>query len=124
MTRTVPTRPTVEQVRRAINTIVDPCSHAAGTPIGLADMGLVKEIAVTCNGRVTVGITPTFAGCLFTGVFAHEIEERVGTLVGCTSVDVELIAPEEAWTEAEITPIERAKLRHRRDLLRLGAHAS
>ena len=122
MNRTELTRPAVEEVRRAINTIVDPCSRAAGTPIGLADMGLVTAIDVSGDGRVAITITPTFSGCLFTGVFAHEVEERVGALAGCASVEVTFTAPEEAWTEAKIAPAARARLRDRRHLLRQGAY--
>jgi hypothetical protein len=34
------------RVRTTLNTIVDPCSRAAGAPAGIAEMGLVRQIEV------------------------------------------------------------------------------
>lgn len=113
--------PSLEQVRAAINDIVDPCSRATGVPIGLVEMGIVKGIEVAPDGAVSVRITPTFAGCLFAGVFAPEIEERVGSLAGCASVEVELVAATETWTEEDMSNSARLRLQKRRLALRGGA---
>ena len=55
------------RIRAAINTIIDPCSRAAGAPAGLADMGLIRTLEVTASDtglhvRAVIGVTEY--GCL------------------------------------------------------------
>src|SRR5258706_11330333 len=70
-------------VRALLNTIVDPCSRAAGCVAGLDDMGLVRavEISREANGlsiRVVIGVTEY--GCLMGAPFAVEANKRLGEL--------------------------------------------
>jgi len=108
-----------DQVIAALDEIVDPCSAAAGMPAGLAAMGIVDAVAVE-GGSVTVRLLPTFAGCLFAGLFADEAERRIGALAWCDGIAVEL-AGDAVWTEDRMSPA----LRRRREGLRaqLGAQA-
>jgi metal-sulfur cluster biosynthetic enzyme len=66
----------VDHVRAALNSVVDPCSVAAGAPAGLDDMGLVRAIDV--DGRsvdVTIGVTePT---CLMGAIFLRDAEAAI-----------------------------------------------
>jgi metal-sulfur cluster biosynthetic enzyme len=38
--------PGIDEIYQALDTIIDPCSAAAGVPCGIATMGLVREIAL------------------------------------------------------------------------------
>jgi len=97
-----------------LNAIVDPCSAANGSPIGLADMGIIEELEVR-GGHVRVRLLPTFPGCLFVGIFHEEATGRLRALDWCESVEVELASAADAiWTEARIAPAVRERLERRR----------
>ena len=109
-----------------LNGIVDPCSAANGSPIGLADMGIIEELEVS-GGHVRVRLLPTFPGCLFVGIFHEEATGRLRELDWCESVEVELASAEDGvWTEARMAPAARDQLdRRRADLqARLRVHRS
>jgi metal-sulfur cluster biosynthetic enzyme len=84
---------TPEQVRAALNTVIDPCSVVVGAPGGLDDMGLVRAVDVgeTPDGAavdVTIGVTePT---CLMGVVFLRDAEVAVRALPGVAAVTVRL----------------------------------
>ena len=84
---------TESAVRAALNTIIDPCSSAAGCPAGLDEMGLVRgvEIHDTAAGtdvRVVIGVTEV--GCLMSAPFATEAYKRLYALSGISAVTVDL----------------------------------
>ena len=107
----------VAAVREVLNQIVDPCSAASATPIGLVDMGIVDRVDVA-EGDVRVALLPTFAGCLFVGMFRAGIEERVLDLDWCTSVDVEILHAPTYWDESLMSEDARRRLHERRVALR------
>jgi metal-sulfur cluster biosynthetic enzyme len=78
----------VDRVRAAVNAIADPCSIAAGDALGLDDMGLLDAIAIDGDGDVSVRIRLTSPTCVMVGLFATEIEDRVGVLPGVRQVVV------------------------------------
>lgn len=107
---------TEERVRVALNEIVDPCSAAAGAPAGLADMGLVRRVAIQ-PGRagalleVVLGLTePT---CLMGFPFLRSARERLSALPGVERVEVSL-DPAFEWTPAELRPEYAERLERRR----------
>ena len=100
------------EVEHLLDEIVDPCSAAARTPAGLAEMGIVERVAER-DGHVEVVLLPTFAGCLHVSLFAAEIERRVGELAWCRSIRVETTA-DELWTEERMSPALRARLAAKR----------
>jgi metal-sulfur cluster biosynthetic enzyme len=106
-----------QQVRDAINAIVDPCSAAMSEPAGIADMGLVEHLRID-GDEVAVELLPTSAHCLFVGLFEEEIEERVGRLPWVGSVHVTLSSSLEIWDESRMDPRLRERLRLRRAALR------
>jgi metal-sulfur cluster biosynthetic enzyme len=103
-----------DEVAEALNRIVDPCSATAGTPIGLVDMGIVEAVSVD-DGRVSITLLPTFPGCLYTAVFAGEIEQRLDRLGWVEAVEVTVDHGPELWDENRIAPPARARLRADRD---------
>lgn len=110
-------------VRAAINRITDPCSVARGVPIGLEDMGLVREVRIVPAGDgcgVCVRLRTTSPGCYFFLEWDRQIREALSA-EGAAWVRVEL-DPTFDWTPADIAPDARDRLaRHR---VALGARAS
>lgn len=85
-----------DEVRAALDTVVDPCSAAAGAPAGLVEMGIVDGVEVD-GSAVVVRLLPTFAGCLFVGLFADEAERRVAELPWCERVTIDTVG-DRVWT--------------------------
>ena len=109
-------RVTEHDVRAAIDTIIDPCSRAAGAPAGLVAMGLVRtlEIATSPEGaRVLVTVGVTEYGCLMGPAFAEAVEQVLRELPGVAAVDVELDAAFD-WMPEDMSPRYRATLAERR----------
>ncbi|MTD57436.1 DUF59 domain-containing protein [Amycolatopsis pithecellobii] len=99
------TTPTEADVRHLLNTIIDPCSRAAGTPAGLDDMGLVLDVEVTHGAqssvRVTLGLTEY--GCLMGSPFIAEAYKLLEPLFGPDRVRVELDGRFE-WKPEHMSP--------------------
>ncbi len=106
------------EIESAINSIPDPCSVAAHSPMGLVEMGLLEKLEIDDGGEVTVRLRLTSPTCLQVGYFSHEITERVGVLEGVTSVVVTNDLGLD-WTPDMIAP-EAAAARHLK-LLSMGA---
>jgi len=101
------------RVREALNSVVDPCSVAAGAPAGLTEMGLVRAVEVApgpAGGQhVSVVIAVTHPGCLMAAVFAVRAERAVSELAGVESVDVDVDAGFQ-WSEEELAEDYRSRL--------------
>lgn len=89
-------------VEDALNQVYDPCSVAAGHPLGLIDMGLVTNIAVT-DGNVGITLRVTFAGCMMMPNLAGAAEDVVAALPGVNHVDVD-VDMNMTWTPADMKP--------------------
>src|SRR5260370_34744148 len=78
---------TLADVRDALARVVDPCSIATGVPLTLAEMGMVRDIAVD-GGRVAVTPVLTRPGCWQAGNIIQAVQASVsrlpqGTAVAC-----------------------------------------
>ena len=78
-----PAAPPVDAVRRALTAVVDP---ELGDNI--VELGMVRDIDVADDGRVTVGVALTVAGCPLRSQLQRDVEARVGGLPGVSSVEV------------------------------------
>lgn len=81
-----------ELLRHAIaarlDAIPEPCSIAMGATTSLAGMGLVDDIAIADDGRVTITLCLTDPGCVhFTGM-QRFISDEVGAIEGVACVTV------------------------------------
>ncbi len=91
-----------------LDQIKDPCSLAAGTPFGLAEMGLVDEVLVSDEGAVTVKLRLTSPFCHMIGFFKLEASRRIEALPGVRSV--ELLADQGLdWSPSRISAAALAK---------------
>jgi metal-sulfur cluster biosynthetic enzyme len=113
-------------VARVADEIRDPCSVAAGEPLGLVEMGLLRGIevasAVGSGHEVTVRLRLTAPGCLYWLYFERELQTRVGALDGVESLRIERDRSYD-WDESEIAPAARARLRGRRSAATAGMAA-
>jgi len=87
---------TIEQaVRAALATVDDPEIH---TPI--TDLGMVKSVAVSPDGRAEVAIYLTVAGCPMRDTITKRVTEAVAGVAGISSVGVTLdVMSDEQRTE-------------------------
>jgi metal-sulfur cluster biosynthetic enzyme len=97
---------TAAEVRARLNSIVDPCSLAAGAPAGIDEMGLVRAVDVdeTPRGaviRVRIGLTEP--GCMIGASFVARAHECLEPLPGVASVEVTL-EHDCDWTPADLDP--------------------
>lgn len=95
-----------ERVTAALDEIKDPCSLAAGTPLGLAEMGLVKEIRIGVDGAVAVNLRLTSPFCHMIGFFKTEAIARIGRLPGVVSVT---LSPTTVLTGVRVTSVQRRR---------------
>ncbi|HEX5495601.1 MAG TPA: P-loop NTPase, partial [Mycobacteriales bacterium] len=77
--------PTTEQVTAALATVNDPEIHRP-----ITDLGMVKDVAVGPDGRITVGVWLTVAGCPMRDTITERVTAAVGALDGVSGVTVEL----------------------------------
>jgi len=104
----------------ALDTIKDPCSIAAGTPFGLAEMGIVDTVEVADDGAVTVRLKLTSPFCHMIGFFKAEAMARVGLIEGVTSVALEADNGLD-WSPSRISQAAQARRQHHLD--RMAAHS-
>ncbi len=80
-------------IRAELNEVLDPCSVVAGAPAGIEEMGLIRHLAITdVPGGVAVEIRigVTEPGCMMGASFAIKARERLESLAGVATVDVQL----------------------------------
>jgi metal-sulfur cluster biosynthetic enzyme len=99
------------EIRRVLNEIIDPCSAAAGAPIGLVDMGIVHELRLE-GSTLRLRLLPTFPACRFVPIFEAEIRKRL--VDKDLSISVEVVGPEVVWDESLMTTAGKARITARR----------
>lgn len=77
------------EVQAALESVVDPCSLAAGTPLSLRQMGLLRSVQED-DGVVTVRFGVTGPGCTFLAVLGQGVLDAVGRVPGVRAVLVQL----------------------------------
>jgi metal-sulfur cluster biosynthetic enzyme len=115
--------PGEQDIRAALDEIVDPCSRAAGAPAGLDEMGLVREVRIErrpAGAHVGVVLALTEPTCLMGIPFVKSARERLAAIDGVAEVDVSLAAGFE-WTPARLSPAYAARLERMREMRRRGA---
>lgn len=97
-----------ERILAALDEIKDPCSLAAGTPLGLAEMGLVRDVTIAAGGNVAVDLRLTSPFCHMIGFFKQEAIARVGAIPGVGSVTLNADNGLD-WSPADISAVGKAK---------------
>lgn len=122
---TAPDGLTEQQVRDALNTVVDPCSAAIGVPAGINEMGLVRHVEVRPT-RLLVQIAITDPGCVLGPSFVASARECLSVLAGSRSLDI-VLSDWALWSEEDMSPeyrdrLESARSERRRQLPVVAVH--
>jgi metal-sulfur cluster biosynthetic enzyme len=99
-------------VRAVLNSVIDPCSAAAGAPAGLVEMGLVRGISLSSNPDghdIDIILCVTEPGCVMGGSLAEEARVRLSALCGVRQVRIELDGTAN-WTPRDMTHEYRERL--------------
>jgi metal-sulfur cluster biosynthetic enzyme len=97
----------------ALEQVVDPCSVTAGAPLSVVDMGLISDLRVGEDGRVSLRMRATSAMCTMIGGIMKDAEDRLARVEGVTGVEITLHSGA-IWTEADMTEKGRRALEARR----------
>jgi ATP-binding protein involved in chromosome partitioning len=82
-----PDRPTIEEVWRMLEAVVDPELHSS-----IVDLGMVRDVTVDEEGLVEVLIALTIAACPLRNQIESDVENRLRGLPGVTGVEVRTTA--------------------------------
>ena len=97
--------PTLEEkIVEVIKTCYDP-----EIPVDIYQLGLIYDISVADDGAVDIKMTLTSPACPAAGSLPPEVETKVGTVEGVTSVKVEVVW-EPTWTPEKMTEAARLQL--------------
>jgi ring-1,2-phenylacetyl-CoA epoxidase subunit PaaD len=77
--------------------------------VSLVEMGIVRDVAISSDGDVTVKITPTFSGCPALHTMKEDIVDRLKE-AGIDSITIEMVYSP-PWTSDWINDEAREKLR-------------
>ncbi|MHB8219144.1 MAG: Mrp/NBP35 family ATP-binding protein [Acidimicrobiales bacterium] len=99
--------PTADQVKEALRAVIDP---ELGDDI--VDLGMVPSVGVDADGRVSVTVALTVAGCPLRSQIERDVQGRVAGMPGVTAVDV-VIGEMDADQKAEV--MARARWKARQD---------
>jgi metal-sulfur cluster biosynthetic enzyme len=75
-------------VHERVDEIMDPCSVAGGTPMGLSEMGLIGSVDMSADGDIAIVLRLTAPFCHMIAFLQSETVARVGALPGVRSVTV------------------------------------
>ena len=99
-------------IRARLETIVDPCSAAAGAPAGLVSMGLVGDLIVEegpAGAHIDLTLFITEPGCMMGAVFQQTAQRELASLPGVGSVEVR-VDYAHVWDRDQMTPAYRRRL--------------
>jgi metal-sulfur cluster biosynthetic enzyme len=102
-------RVSLAEVRNALARVVDPCSIATGVPLTLAEMGMVRDIAIE-GGGVAVTLVLTSPICWQAGNIIQAVEASVSRVPGVTTVTC-AVDHDAGWLPSQMDPGARRRLR-------------
>jgi len=88
----------------AVRTVYDP-----EIPVNIHELGLIYGVDVSPEGRVTVTMTLTAAGCPAAQELPAEVEQRVRAVPGVTDVKVDLVF-DPPWDVSRMSEAARLQL--------------
>jgi ATP-binding protein involved in chromosome partitioning len=89
-----PDRPTIEEVWRMLEGVVDPELHSS-----IVDLGMVRDVSVDEDGLISVEIALTIASCPLRSQIEDDVTHRLRGLPGANGVEIRttaMTAPERA----------------------------
>ncbi|MDP9815352.1 1,2-phenylacetyl-CoA epoxidase subunit PaaD [Spirilliplanes yamanashiensis] len=94
----------MSDARAAAASVVDPELRV----VTIGDLGIVRDVRAGADGRVTVTITPTYAGCPAMDVIRADIRAALAAAGHADAEVVTVLSP--PWSTDHITDAGRAKL--------------
>lgn len=94
---------TAEQVWAALDEVADPEIPV----VSLVELGVVRDVRIE-DGRVHIGLVPTFLGCPALDRMRSDLAEKVVELGAEPNIEV---IRDDSWSTDRITPEGREKLR-------------
>jgi FeS assembly SUF system protein len=91
-----------ESVIEVLRTCYDP-----EIPVNIYELGLIYSIDVNPSGHVDIRMTLTSPGCPVAGTLPPDVQQKVQSIIGVTSANVEVVW-DPAWSPERMT--EAAKL--------------
>ena len=76
--------------------------------LSIVDLGIVRFVRQRADGRLEVGITPTYTGCPATAAIRSATRAALDAAGYCAALLEEVLSP--PWTSDWVTPAGRAKL--------------
>ncbi|TQJ41632.1 ATP-binding protein involved in chromosome partitioning [Arthrobacter sp. SLBN-112] len=95
MTQPIASTPLAEAVNAALSTVIDP---ELRRPI--TELGMVDSVQVSDDGKVTVAVLLTIAGCPLRDTITADSQKALFAVPGVTAVDVELKVMDQAQRDA------------------------
>lgn len=96
------------QIRAQLDLIHDPCSVAAGTPMGLTEMGLVGGVTISPDGDVHIDLRLTSPFCHMIPFFTAEAVRLISALPGVRAVTLQGDMGLD-WSPSHIAPAAQAR---------------
>jgi len=93
-----------DKIVEIIKTCYDP-----EIPVNIYELGLIYDINVGDDGAVDIKMTLTSPACPAAGSLPPEVENKVGTIEGVSSVKVDVVW-EPVWTPEKMTEAARLQL--------------
>ena len=93
----------VQAVLEALEEVYDPCSVAAGRPLGMIGMGLLTNLEIGQEGEVSASLRMTSPGCMMMPAIAAAVEDRLHLIPGIGKVTV-LVDTAMTWTPNDMNP--------------------
>jgi metal-sulfur cluster biosynthetic enzyme len=111
-----------ETILLELDSIIDPCSEAAGAPAGIFTMGLVRSLQIVPGEsgaaiHLTIGVTEP--GCLMGSAFAEGARVRLEKLPGVGAIKIDLDERLD-WHPSDMLGAYREKLERIRAERRIG----
>ncbi|PYI55770.1 metal-sulfur cluster assembly factor [Paenibacillus flagellatus] len=85
-----------ERIWTVLEDVLDPEVH-----VNIVDMGLVYEVNVDADNRVSIEMTLTVPECPMKDEIVEDITEKIGAIPGVRGVDVKFVW-EPKWTPARM----------------------
>jgi ring-1,2-phenylacetyl-CoA epoxidase subunit PaaD len=94
---------------RAIRALLAEVADPEIPVLSIVDLGVVRHVRFASDGRLHVGITPTYSGCPATEVIRLSVRAALDAGGHADAVLEEVLSP--PWTSQWLTSAARAKLR-------------
>jgi metal-sulfur cluster biosynthetic enzyme len=100
------------RITEALNTVIDPCSAAAGAPAGLVEMGLIRDLEIAEREEglvVNIVVRVTHPSCFMAPFFLAQVQNLVHEVSEVAAVNASLDTGYD-WTPADMSEAYKERL--------------